>query len=173
MVQSYSSVSDFEKAKRFKEIVKKTFAVAGVSNVGDFFLVLRWVGGFKGFEKKLSFMSTCDMHEKRPDEQKPSDAVFDFTLDDARDDDSNEMMSNPHHTQGSVPSSASNSNVNFPSAATKGSKQKSMRLKRNALAAFISTTSTALVLTSNAKKLQSSSPPLIVNPVVDGFRLVF
>ncbi|KAJ4967275.1 hypothetical protein NE237_019124 [Protea cynaroides] len=47
------NVRDLEKAKRFIEIVKETFAVAGVSNVGDFFPILRWVGGFRGFEKKL------------------------------------------------------------------------------------------------------------------------
>ncbi|XP_043714420.1 cytochrome P450 81Q32-like [Telopea speciosissima] len=46
-------VRDLEKARRFREIVKETFAVSGVSNVGDFLPVLRWVGGFKGLEKKL------------------------------------------------------------------------------------------------------------------------
>ncbi|XP_042507198.1 cytochrome P450 81Q32-like [Macadamia integrifolia] len=46
-------VMDLEEARRFREIVKETFALGGVSNFGDFLPVLRWVGVFKGLEKKL------------------------------------------------------------------------------------------------------------------------
>ncbi|XP_043714428.1 cytochrome P450 81Q32-like [Telopea speciosissima] len=48
-----NNVSDLEKAKRFREIVKESFVVGGVSNVGDFLPALRWVGLFKDLEKKL------------------------------------------------------------------------------------------------------------------------
>lgn len=47
---------DDEEAKEFRELIKEVFTYGGVSNMADFFPVLRWFD-FKGVEKNLARMS--------------------------------------------------------------------------------------------------------------------
>lgn len=47
---------DDEEAAEFRELIKEVFSYGGVSNVADFFPVLRWFD-FKGLEKKLAEIS--------------------------------------------------------------------------------------------------------------------
>jgi cytochrome P450 len=53
------NVAEVEAAKRFQAIVKETFELGSVSNVGDFLPFLRWIG-INGTEKKL-----IDLQAKR------------------------------------------------------------------------------------------------------------
>ncbi|KAF8407789.1 hypothetical protein HHK36_006925 [Tetracentron sinense] len=46
-------VSDMEEAKRFREIVEETFLISGVTNLGDFLPVMKWVGFINGLEKRF------------------------------------------------------------------------------------------------------------------------
>ncbi|MCL7036877.1 hypothetical protein MKW94_025422 [Papaver nudicaule] len=42
-----------QEAERFREILKETFALSAVSNLGDYFVVMKWIGYFLGAEKQM------------------------------------------------------------------------------------------------------------------------
>ena len=49
----YGEGSDFEEAKHFREIIRKSFLLSAASNPGDFLPILRWMD-YGGYEKKMA-----------------------------------------------------------------------------------------------------------------------